>query len=279
MALADDAHHEHERQGGDRQREIGDGKHEEVPERVATPPTYFPFNVLMNIKGGIPSIDDVIKRGTKALSPEEFQLVWEAQEALVIDTRSKDIFPQGFLPGSVFIGLDDNFAPWVGTLITDLQQPVLLVTDEGHEEEAVVRMSRVGYDNSVGCLKGGVKAWKEAGYAIDTLTEVTAEEFEKLYDANKNIHLLDARKESEYMSQHIQGAENFPLDFINQNMSILDKNKQYYLHCAGGYRSLITASILKARGYNNIINIKGGFKALSATNLPKTTYSEQKTML
>ena len=140
-------------------------------------------------------------------------------------------------------------------------------------------MSRVGYDNSVGCLKGGVKAWKEAGYAIDTLTEVTAEEFEKLYDANKNIHLLDARKESEYMSQHIQGAENFPLDFINQNMSILDKNKQYYLHCAGGYRSLITASILKARGYNNIINIKGGFKALSATNLPKTTYSEQKTML
>jgi glyoxylase-like metal-dependent hydrolase (beta-lactamase superfamily II)/rhodanese-related sulfurtransferase len=251
----------------------------EVTEGLVAPPQYFPFNVLMNLQGGMPSIDDVIKRGTTALDPKSFQLLWETEEALVIDTRSKELFPQAYLPGSIFIGLDDNFAPWAGTLITDLKQPILLVTDEGREEEAVLRLSRVGYDNTMGYLKGGIEAWKKAGFETGNLKEINAEVFAELYLSKKDIVLLDARRESEYNSQHIEGAINFPLDFINQNMSMLDKNRQYYIHCAGGYRSVIAASILKARGFNNIINIRGGFKALSNTVLPKTRFTEQKTML
>lgn len=251
----------------------------EVTEGLVAPPQYFPFNVLMNLQGGIPSIDEVIKRGTTTLDPKSFRLIWEAEEALVIDTRSKDEFPKAYLPGSIFIGLDDNFAPWVGTLITDLKQPILLVTDEGREEEAVVRLSRVGYDNTMGYLKGGIDAWQKAGFETESLKEINAEEFAELYLSKKDITLLDARRESEYNSQHIEGAINFPLDFINQNMSMLDKNKQYYIHCAGGYRSVIAVSILKARGFNNITNVRGGFKALSNTALPRTRFAEQKTML
>jgi hydroxyacylglutathione hydrolase len=251
----------------------------EVTTGLVEPPQYFPSNVLMNVKGGLPAIDDVIKRGTRALSPQEFQMVWEDEEALVIDTRSKEIFPSAFIPGSLFIGLDDNFAPWAGALITNMKQPILLITEQGREEEAVIRLSRVGYDSAIGYLKGGIEAWKNAGFAIDTLAEETAEEFANLYKQDKNILLLDARKESEFNSQHIEGAINFPLDFINQHMSMLDKNKQYHIHCAGGYRSVITSSILKSRGFNHIINIKGGFKALDATGIPKTTFTKQETML
>jgi glyoxylase-like metal-dependent hydrolase (beta-lactamase superfamily II)/rhodanese-related sulfurtransferase len=252
----------------------------EVTEGLTEPPQYFPSNVLMNLKGGIESIDEIIKRGTRALSPKEFQLVWETEEALVIDTRNKDEFPAAFLPGSVFIGLDDNFAPWVGTLVTDLQQRILLVTDQGREEEAVIRLSRVGYDHAIGYLKGGIQAWQDAGMETDTLAEITAEEFADLYSSTaKKINLLDARRESEYSSQHIEGAVNFPLDFINENMGMLNKQKQYYIHCAGGYRSVIAASILKARGFENIVNICGGFKALSKTNLPKSQFEVQKSML
>lgn len=251
----------------------------EVTEGLVAPPQYFPANVLMNLKGGIDSIDDIVKRGTRALTPNEFQLVWESEEALVIDTRNKDIFPKGFLPGSIFIGLDDNFAPWVGALVTNLKQPILLITDEGREEEAVIRLARVGYDNAIGYLEGGVEAWKAAGLGTDTLNEISAEEFAALYTANNTINLLDARKESEYNSQHLVGAMNFPLDFINQHMSMVDRDKQYYIHCAGGFRSVIMASILKSRGYNKVINIKGGFKALSNTGLAQSAFHERKTML
>lgn len=252
----------------------------EVTEGLVAPPQYFPLNVLMNLKGGIDSIDDIIKRGTRPLLPKEFQLVWETEEALVIDTRSKDQFPASFIPGSIFIGLDDNFAPWVGALVTDLKQPILLITEPGREEEAVVRLSRVGYDYTIGFLEGGLDAWKKAGLETDTLAELSAEEFADVYrSAPKKPQLLDVRKESEYNSQHISGAVNFPLDFINQNMSMVDKHKQYFIHCAGGYRSVIACSILKSRGFENIVNIRGGFKALSATALPKTQFTEQKTML
>lgn len=251
----------------------------EVTEGLVAPPQYFPSNVLMNLRGGIESIDDIIKRGTRALSPKEFQLVWEAEDALVIDTRSKDIFPAAFIPGSIFIGIDDNFAPWVGTLVTDLQQPILLVADEGREEEIVIRLSRVGYDRAIGYLKGGINAWKKEGMELDSISEISAEDFATLYSSKNDIHLLDARKESEYNSQHIVGAVNFPLDFINQNMSMLDRSKKYYVHCAGGYRSVITTSILVSRGFKDIVNIKGGFKALSATPLPMTEFSVQKILL
>jgi len=251
----------------------------EVTEGLVAPPQYFPYNVLMNVQGGVPSIDEIIKKGMRALAPAEFHLVWEHEEALVIDTRGKEAFANSFIPGSIFIGLDDNFAPWVGTLVTDLQQPILLIAGEGRVEEAVIRLSRVGYDNPIGYLKGGVCSWKEAGYETGTLEQVTADVFAALYKATPSVNLLDVRRESEYRAQHIEGAVNFPLDFLNQRMSELDKSKEYYLHCAGGYRSVITASILKARGFNNMVNIRGGFNALRTTGLPLTRYEEQKSML
>lgn len=251
----------------------------EVTDGLVAPPQYFPHNVIMNVTGGLNSIDQIIRRGTTTLEPKDFQLVWETEEALVIDARSKDEFPKAFLPGAIFIGLDDNFAPWVGTLVTDLKQPILLITDAGKEEEAVVRLARVGYDNTLGYLKGGLKAWIAAGLATEQIEEIEAEEFAERYKKNPAIKVLDVRRESEYNSQHIEGTINFPLDFINSNMSMLDKNSTYYIHCAGGYRSMITASILKARGYEKLVNIKGGFAALSKTNLPKTTYEAPTTML
>ncbi|MBK7609631.1 MAG: MBL fold metallo-hydrolase [Saprospiraceae bacterium] len=252
---------------------------QEVTEGLIEPPQYFPSNVLMNLQGGIKSIDEIIKKGTTPLNAKEFQLVWETTEALVIDTRSKEDFAASFLPGSLFIGLDSQFAPWVGTLITDMKKPILLVTDEGREEETVTRLARVGYDNSIGYLKGGLQSWIKEGYPVDQLRELSSEEFARLYQQDKTLHLLDVRKESEYNAQHILGAENFPLDFINHNMSMLDRKKTYYMYCAGGYRSAITASILKVRGFEQIVNIKGGMTALSETSLPKSRYEEQKSML
>lgn len=250
-----------------------------VTDGLVAPPQYFPYNVLMNVQGGMPAIEEVIKRGTRALSPAEFQWAWDQEAALVIDTRRKETFAQCFIPGSIFIGLDDNFAPWVGTLVTNLQQPILLVADEDRVEEAVVRLSRVGYDHAIGFLKGGVEAWKEEGYATDSIDELSADVFASLNRINRSINILDVRRSSEYRTQHLQGAVNFPLDFINAHMDELDRNEAYYLHCAGGYRSLIAASILKARGFRNIVNIKGGFKALSGTGLPLTAFEPQASML
>lgn len=251
-----------------------------VTEGLVEPPQYFPLNVLMNLKGGIESIDEIITRGKRPLTAREFQTVWDSMEALVLDTRSKESFVTAHIPGSIFVGLDDNFAPWVGTLITDLKQPILFLCDEGREEEVVVRLSRVGYDNTIGFLQGGIQAWKEAGFDTGTIKEISAEEFATLYEMdNRHINLLDARRKSEFDSEHLEGAENFPLDFINQNMARLDKNKRYYIHCAGGYRSVIMCSILKSRGFDNLVNIRGGYKALSQTGLKKTHYVEPTTML
>jgi hydroxyacylglutathione hydrolase len=251
-----------------------------VTDGLVEPPQYFPLNVLMNLKGGLESIDDIIAKGKHPLVAKEFQTVWESMEALVLDTRNKEAFAAEHIPGSIYIGIDDNFAPWVGTLVTDLKQPILFIADEGKEEEVVIRLSRVGYDNTVGYLKGGMAAWKEAGFEVSTIKEITAEEFATLYEMdNKHINLLDARRKSEFDSEHLAGAENFPLDFINNNMSQLDRNKKYYIHCAGGYRSVIMSSILKSRGYDNVVNIRGGYKALSQTGLQKTKYTEPTTML
>ncbi len=252
----------------------------EVTDGLVEPPQYFPYNVLMNLKGGVESIDDIMARGMRELSPREFQAAWESLEALVLDTRGKDVFAAMHIPGSVFIGLDDNFAPWAGTLITDLKQPILFLADEGKEEEVIVRLSRVGYDNPVGFLKGGIWAWKEAGFDTMVLEEIDAETFAALYESGtEEINLLDARRKSEYEAEHLVGAENFPLDFINQNMAQLDRNKKYYIHCAGGYRSVIMCSILQSRGFEKLVNIRGGYKALSQTGLKKTKYTEPKTML
>jgi len=251
----------------------------EVTEGLVDPPSYFPKDAILN-KTGYLCIDDIIAKGTKGLSLNEFLAVWESTNALVLDTRNKKEFAKAFIPGSIFIGVEDQFAPWAGSLITDLKQPLLIICEENKEEEVVVRLARVGHDNTLGFLKGGIQTWMEAGNDIDSIKEIAAEDFAVLYanDA-ENIQLLDARKESEYNSQHIIGAENFPLDFINRNMSMLNKNKTYYIHCAGGYRSLIACSILKARGFDNVINIKGGFKILATTALNKTSYVAPRTML
>ena len=248
----------------------------EVTEGLVEPPQYFPKNAVMN-KTGYTSIDEVREKGIQPLSVRAFKAAWAEEEALVIDTRLQDIFAKGFIPGSIFIGIDDNFAMWVGALITDLNIPILFISEPGREEEVVTRLSRVGYDNSIGYLEGGFNAWKEAGEEVDIMEEISAEDFARMY--SQDINLLDVRKESEYNAQHIKGAQNFPLDFINKNMSEIDRDTKYYLHCAGGYRSMITASILKSRGFEQVVNIQGGFKELVETDLPLTEYQEQATEL
>jgi len=249
----------------------------EITDGLVEPPQYFPYNVLMNLKGGIPSIDAIIKNGTTPLTPKAFEAAWESTHALVIDTRSKEEFANGHIRGSIFIGLDDNFAPWVGTLVTDLKHPILFLSAPGREEEVVTRLARVGYDNTLGYLQNGIASWKAGGFEPDTIDQVTAEEFSSMSES-KTTKLLDVRRRSEYDAEHLLLAENFPLDFINQNMAMLDKNATYYLHCAGGYRSMIAASILQSRGYH-VINIQGGYKALGQTSLARTEHKAQKTML
>jgi hydroxyacylglutathione hydrolase len=252
---------------------------EAVTDGLVEPPQYFPANVLMNVLGGVDSLDDILQKGNRPLTEKEFETIWESTEALVLDTRPKEQFVKGFIPGSIFIGIDDTFAPWVGALITDLKQPILLIAEAGREKEIITRLARVGYDNTLGFLDGGIDAWKKEGRAVDSLDEISAEDFATFYDTHINTYLLDARRQSEYEAEHLIGAENFPLDTINKNMATLDTRKKYYIHCAGGYRSVIMSSILKSRGYHNLVNIQGGYKALSTTRLKRTEHQEVKTEL
>ncbi|MGB3948172.1 MAG: MBL fold metallo-hydrolase [Bacteroidia bacterium] len=237
----------------------------EVTTGLLPPPLYFPLNVKMN-KDGYDSINDVIKRGTQALDPAAFEQLANESGALLLDVRKQAEFAKGFIPNSINIGIDGGFAPWVGALITDIQQPILLITDEGREEETVIRLARVGYDNTLGFLKGGFNAWKNADKETDQINSIAVETFVDAYKANPAIAILDVRKESEYQAGHITDAQNLPLDNINDGMPLIDKNKTYYVHCAGGYRSMIYTSILKSRGYDNLINIENGFKAITSAS-------------
>ncbi len=232
----------------------------EVTTGLVAPPAYFPLNVMMNIQG-YDSIDKVLERGQHALSPDAFEVAANETGALVLDTRDPQTFAQGFVPNSINIGIDGQFAPWVGAMIPDIKQEILLVTDEGREEEVVTRLARVGYDYTIGYLKGGFNAWKNAGKEVDTIKSVTVDELAEITQKSE-LNILDVRKKSEYLSEHIIDAENAPLDFINDSMAQIDKNKTYYVHCAGGYRSMIFNSILRARGFDNLIDVKSGFKAL-----------------
>lgn len=233
----------------------------ELLDGLMPPPGYFPKNVLMNIQG-YASIDDVMSQGLRELSPEAFEAASEETDALILDTRKADEFAKGFIPGSINIGVDGSFAPWVGTLVPDIQQVILIVAESGEEEEVVTRLARVGYDGSIGFLKGGFQTWKNSGKPFETIESITADEFASLYSADANLNILDVRKASEFYSQRIEGAINVPLDYINDSMTLIDPNKTYYVHCAGGYRSKIFISILKARGYDNLIDVKGGFNAI-----------------
>ena len=229
----------------------------EVLTGLTPPPGYFPQNVLMNIKG-YDSIDEVLERGTKALSPKEFEAVANDRDVLLLDTRAPQTFAKGFIPNSINIGIDGSFAVWVGTLIPDVKQEILVIADEGREEEVITRLARVGYDYAIGYLKGGFDAWQKENFEVDTITSISAEELAEV----ESPTILDVRKASEYQSEHIIGAENAPLDYLNESMLKVDKNKTYHVHCAGGYRSMIFISTLKARGYENLIDVKGGFKAI-----------------
>ncbi|MBP9104736.1 MAG: MBL fold metallo-hydrolase [Chitinophagaceae bacterium] len=232
----------------------------EVTTGLVAPPAYFPLNVMLNIEG-YESIDKVLERGQHDLSPEAFETAANETGALILDTRDPQTFAKGFVPNSINIGIDGSFAPWVGAMIPDIKQEILLVTDEGREEEVITRLARVGYDYTIGYLKGGFNSWKDAGKEVDQIKSITADELATL-KSKENVEVLDVRKESEFLSEHIQDAKNTPLDFINDSMAQIDKNKTYYVHCAGGYRSMIFTSILRARGFDKLIDVKGGFKEI-----------------
>ncbi len=239
----------------------------EVTEGLLPPPGYFPFNVQMN-KEGYDDLDTVIKRGTRALGVEELEAVVNETGAMILDVRHQQVFAKGHIPRSIFIGIDGGFAPWAGALIKDVQQSIILIADEGREEETITRLSRVGFDNTIGYLKGGFDAWKEAGKEVDSLISIPATEFkEKLADA---IPVYDVRKEGEYLKSHIEGAHLTPLDFLNSYLQEFPEDKTFYIHCAGGYRSMIAASILKSRGIHNLVEIAGGFKAIKEAGIKVT---------
>ena len=240
----------------------------ELLEGLAPPPAYFPQNVLMNIKG-YESLENVLAQAKQPLSPEEFKALANQTDALILDVRHQDEFVKQHIPGSIFIGLQGQFAPWVGALIKDVKQPLLLVTPEGQEEEAITRLSRVGFDNTLGYLKGGLNSWKASNFEVDSVASVSPEEFEKNYKDNK---VIDARKPGEYNSEHVENAVNIPLDFLNDYLSEVPKENNFYVHCAGGYRSVIWASIMKARGYHNMINIEKGMAGIRNTNVPLTNF-------
>ncbi|MDO1449263.1 MBL fold metallo-hydrolase [Rhodocytophaga aerolata] len=242
----------------------------EVTDGLLPPPAYFGMNVKMN-KEGYESFTDVLSRGVQALDPEAFEAAANETGALILDTRKAGEFAKGFVPNAINIGLDGSFAPWVGALIP-MEQQILLITDEGREEEAVTRLSRVGYDHTIGYLKGGFTAWIEAGKQIDTIASIPAGEFAERMKDEKTALIVDVRKPGEYQSEHVEGAINVPLDYLNEHLAELSKDKPFYLHCAGGYRSMIAASILKARGWNNLIDIAGGFSAIANTDVAKTNY-------
>jgi len=239
----------------------------EVTDGLSAPPAYFPENVRMN-KMGYESLDKVMEKGLRPLSPDAFEAAANETEALVLDTRHQKTFIHGFVPQSIFIGIDGSFAMWVGALILDINQPILIIADAGREEEVVTRLSRVGYDNSIGYLEGGFDAWKAAGKDVDTLDQVTAEELKGIEGAT----IVDVRKRGEYLSEHVVDAVNVELDYFNDQLSSVPQEGTFYVHCAGGYRSVIAASILKARGYHNMVDVAGGFKAIKEAGLNVSDY-------
>ncbi|USD23707.1 MBL fold metallo-hydrolase [Flagellimonas marinaquae] len=242
---------------------------EEVTDGLLPPPQYFPLNVKMN-KEGYEDIDKVLKRGTQALDPNAFEVAANETGAIVLDVRHQDDFAKAHVPRSIFIGLDGSFAPWVGALIADVEQPILLITPEGREEETVTRLSRVGFDNTLGFLQGGVEAWKQSGKEIDTVDSVNAEEFKKMVE--KKVPVFDVRKESEYQAEHVVDANLTPLDYINDHLAEFPDNEKFYIHCAGGYRSMIASSILKSRGIHNLVDVAGGFADIKKAGIPVTDY-------
>jgi glyoxylase-like metal-dependent hydrolase (beta-lactamase superfamily II)/rhodanese-related sulfurtransferase len=250
-----------------------------VLDGLVAPPGYFPLNVMMNIQG-YDSIDDVLARGQHALSPDAFEAAANETNALILDTRDAQTFSKGFIPNSINIGIDGSFAPWVGAMIPDIKQQILLVCEPGRELEVITRLARVGYDYTIGFLQGGFDAWKIAGKETEQIKSINSAELAAQKNKDVDTLILDVRKASEYKSEHVKTSINAPLDFINDSMALIDKSKTYFVHCAGGYRSMIFISILKARGFDNLIDVKGGFTAIKEDGkLSITEFTSPTTLL
>lgn len=244
---------------------------------LTAPPGYFPQNVLMNIKG-YESLDTVMDRATRTLTPEAFEVLANESGALMLDTRDAKDFARGFVPNSINIGLEGSFAQWVGEMIPDVKQEILLITDPGKEEEAITRLSRVGYDHTLGYLKGGFDAWKAAGKEYETTKRITAKDLEQSYKKERPL-IIDVRKKSEFDSEHVIDAINVPLNEINRHLAQFPKNKPFVLHCGGGYRSMIAAAILKQRGWHDFADVEGGFDEIAKTSIPRSEYVCPSTLL
>lgn len=249
----------------------------EVTEGLLPPPAYFGMNVEMN-KRGYESFDTVLNKGMTALSPKEFEVAAEETGALILDTRREKDFAKGYIPQSVNIGLNGDFAPWVGALIADVRQPILLVTELGKEEETVTRLSRVGFDHVIGHLRGGFEAWQEEGKETDSIAQISPEAFAELIQ-QEDVEIYDIRREAEYHSEHLVDAQNKPLAYINDWIKDINPNQHFFIHCAGGYRSMIASSILLARGYRNFTEVIGGMGAIRRTGLPKSEFTSDTNVL
>ena len=245
---------------------------QEVTSNLAPPPQYFPKNVALN-KKGYADLDDILEAGLKELKPSEFEDLVNSSNVLMIDARPAQVFKNAFIPNSINIGINGNFAPWVGELILDLNQKIVIIAQDGEEEEVVTRLSRVGYDHTIGFLKGGIDAWVNEGKEVDSLVSITAQEFEKQFN-KEHINVLDVRKPNEYASHRIDSKQvrNLPLQKIGVTTTELDKNETYYIHCGGGYRSMVYASILKSRGFEKVIDIAGGWGKIKETDLPLSEF-------
>ncbi|WP_298223928.1 MBL fold metallo-hydrolase [Flavobacterium sp.] len=241
----------------------------ELLDGLGLPPAYFPQNVMLNIQG-YESLDTIMQKSNKALTPQEFEMLANQTEAIVLDVRHEDDFVKSHIPNSIFIGIQGNFAPWVGALLGNVNQKILIVTPENKEEETITRLSRVGFDHVLGYLKGGISAWQEAGFETDSIASILPEQFAAEMTADSVI--VDARKPGEFEAEHVEYALNIPLDTINANFSMVPKNEDFYLHCAGGYRSVIMASILKSRGFHNFINVEKGIAGIRKTDVKLTHF-------
>jgi len=242
----------------------------EVTEGLLPPPQYFPMNVAMN-KMGYENIDTVMERGLQAMNAEEFEAAANETDAVMLDTRNDAEVWKGFIPNSINISLDGQFAPWVGALIPDVKQQLLIIAEPGREEESIMRLARVGYDNVIGFLKGGFDAWKNAGKEIDTINRITSADFEKVFDKDSTI-VIDIRKPGEYTAEHVEEALNIPLDYLNENLAEFPKDKNFIIHCGSGYRSMTAATMLKSRGWENFREVAGGYDAIKGTSVPRTDF-------
>jgi glyoxylase-like metal-dependent hydrolase (beta-lactamase superfamily II)/rhodanese-related sulfurtransferase len=238
---------------------------EEVTTGLSAPPAYFPMNVKMN-KSGYANIDEIISKGNSPLSPSDFENVTNESRVIILDVRHEKEFIQGHIPQSIFIGIDGSFAPWVGAVIKDVNQPILIVGEEDRINEVITRLGRVGFDNTLGYLKGGFKAWEKEGKEIDTVRSVPTSQFETEHKTNHNP-IYDVRKKGEWDTSHIKNAHHVCLSMLNEELAQFPKEDDFYVHCAGGYRSVIASSILKKRGYHNVINITEGYDAIQHSSI------------